>query len=83
MKPTAHDAAAVSEETKVIVRNLEKLRADDMARGLDWCVSVMDAAIDRLIILDNAAQSREVKHDPRVIKLTDAEARALLEDGAS
>lgn len=83
MKPTAHDAAAVSEETKKIMVNLE-----DIAIFLDEQVMPVSSqsvrqAIDRLIILDNAAQARQPATDPRVIRFTDAEARALLEDSAS
>ena len=84
MKPTAHDAAAVSDETQHSVADLELIASYFGTQvGKVEYIHALNRAIDRLIILDNAAQARQPVTDPRVIKFTDAEARALLEDSAS
>ncbi len=53
---TPEDSAAVTQETALILHDLEYLRriTDE---GI--CAHIIDAAIDRLIVLDNATHPRE------------------------
>jgi len=53
---TPKDSAAVTQETALILHDLEYLRriTDE---GI--CAHIIDAAIDRLIVLDNATHPRE------------------------
>jgi len=53
---TPEDPAAVTQETALILHDLEYLRriTDE---GI--CAHIIDAAIDRLIVLDNALQEKQ------------------------
>lgn len=53
---TADDAAGVTEETALILHDLEYLRR---ITDEGYCAHIIDAAIDRLIVMDNATHPRE------------------------
>lgn len=62
--PTAHDAAGVSQETAVVIAELESLRnnLENEPWGHGFDISAAESvvsAIDRMIVLDHAAHPRE------------------------
>lgn len=78
---TADDAAGVTPETARVMQDLEDVRSHVVTFALPEHVAAIDAAIDRLIVLDNATHPRDraLKQDARRGNFRNNDAQ---EDGA-